>query len=201
MSVYGVCKGLFGGLFRLIYRVRVIGRENEPKDRACLVCANHASYIDPVLLAAVLRRKQRFLAKKSLSRHWYLRLLFRAFGVLTVSEGDNNLLTFRQAIRTLRAGEDVALFPQGKRIPYTDPLPEQAMGGMLVIAAGAKADVLPVSILTACRKPKPFRKTTVRIGRPIPYAEWSAYANENGREQAARACFARVCEPFREAAV
>lgn len=196
MSVYGVCKGAFGWIFRLVYRVRIVGSENEPQDRACLVCANHASYIDPVLLVCVLKRRQRFLAKQALSKHWYLRLLFRAFDVLPVCEGGNNLLTFRRSIRTLREGNDIALFPQGKRIPYTDPLPEQAMGGMLVIASGAKADILPVSILCACRKPKPFRKTTIRIGRPIPYAEWSAYAKEHGREAAGQYCFARVCEPF-----
>ncbi len=198
MSFYGFCKAAFGGLFRLLYRVRVVGAEREPTDRPYLACANHSSYIDPVLLAVSLRQKQRFIAKQTLTNHFHMRVVFSVFDVLTVSRDGNNLSTFRAAIRTLKEGGCIALFPQGTRMPGVNPDPSQAMAGMMMIAGGAKADILPVSILTDSRKPRLFRKTTVIIGEAIPFSVYRGMEQEKGRDGAASYCFEKVCAPFRE---
>lgn len=198
MSVYGVARAVLGGLFRVLYRVRVVGRENEPREGAYLSIANHISFADPIFVAMALGRKQRFIAKQALTSHATLRMVFKVFDVLTVQEGENNLAAFRAAIGTLREGNCVGIFPQGKRIPYADPLPEQAMGGMMVIAKGAKADILPVSIVTKGNKPRLFRRTTVIIGEPIPYEYYYAVEKDSGRNQAAAHCFAAVCAPVTE---
>lgn len=198
MGFYGVARGVMGGLFRVLYRVRVVGRENEPRETAYVSIANHISFLDPIFVAIALRRKQRFIAKQELTSHAGLRLVFRIFDVLTVQEGESNLASFRAAIRTLRDGRCIGIFPQGKRIPHEDPLPAQAMGGLTVIANGAKADILPVSILTKGNKPRLFRRVTVVIGKPIPYEDYHAVEQSSGRNQAAAHCFAAVCAPVTE---
>lgn len=198
MWFYSFCRVVVGALFRVLYRVRVIGRENEPKEGAYLAIANHISFLDPLFVAIALRRKQRFIAKQVLTSHAVLRLVFRIFDVLTVQEGESNLAAFRAAIGTLREGRCVGIFPQGKRIPYDDPLPSQAMGGLMVIANGAKADILPVSIVTKKNKPRLFRRVTVIIGKPIPYETYHAVEKDSGRNQAAAHCFAAVCAPVTE---
>ena len=198
MSFYGFARAVVGPLFRVLYRIRVVGRENEPREGAYLSIANHISFLDPVFLAVTLKRKQRFIAKQELTSHAILRLVFRVFDVLTVQEGESNLAAFRAAIGTLREGRCIGLFPQGKRIPREDPLPTQAMGGLMVIANGAKAAILPVSILTKGNKPRLFRRTTVVIGTPIPYEDYHAVETTSGRNQAAAHCFAAVCAPVTE---
>lgn len=198
MWFYSFCRVVVGALFRVLYRVRVIGRENEPTEGAYLAIANHISFLDPLFVAIALRRKQRFIAKQVLTSHAVLRLVFRIFDVLTVQEGESNLAAFRAAIGTLREGRCVGIFPQGKRIPYDDPLPSQAMGGLMVIANGAKADILPVSIVTKKNKPRLFRRVTVIIGKPIPYETYHAVEKDSGRNQAAAHCFAAVCAPVTE---
>lgn len=196
MNLYMPFKRLLTPFIRLVFRMRITGRENEPLDRPYVIIANHTSFADPLLLAATLRRKQRFLAKQALRAHWWMRALFRVFDVLPVQAGGNNLLTFRAAIRTLREGGCIALFPQGTRMPYQAPQPEQAMGGVIPIASGAKADILPVSFVTASEKAKPFRKTLAVVGKPIPYEAYRALATENGAQAAAASCFAAVCKPI-----
>lgn len=202
MKAYRALRASLGWLFRLVYRVRIVGREHEPTDRAYLTCANHTSYIDPVLVAIALKREQQFLAKRALTSHWFLRALFRMCHVLTVQAGGNNLSTFRTAIQTLRAGGCVAIFPQGTRMPDQPPAPEQAMGGLITIAGGAQADILPVSILSRSgqngkpSKPRPFHKTTVVIGKPIPASIYRAIAKTDGTAAAAAYCFAQVCGPI-----
>lgn len=198
MSFYGFARVVVGAVFRVLYRIRVVGRENEPKEGAYLSVANHISFLDPLFVAIALRRKQRFIAKQVLASHAPLRLVFRVFDVLTVQEGESNLAAFRAAIGTLREGKCIGIFPQGKRVPHENPLPEQAMGGLMVIANGAKADILPVSIVTKGNKPRLFRRTTVIIGEPIPYEAYHAVEKESGRNQAAAHCFAAVCAPFTE---
>lgn len=198
MSFYGFARAVVGPLFRVLYRVRIVGRENEPKEGAYLSVANHISFSDPVFVAIALKRKQRFIAKQELTSHAVLRLVFRIFDVLTVQEGESNLAAFRAAIGTLREGRCIGIFPQGKRIPHEDPLPEQAMGGLMVIANGAKAGILPVSIVTKKNKPRLFRRVTVIIGEPIPYESYHAVEKESGRNQAAAHCFAAVCATVTE---
>lgn len=198
MRFYRVARAVAGSVIRLLYRVRVVGRENEPKEGAYLSIANHISFLDPLFVAIALRRTQRFIAKQELAAHAVLRLVFRVFDVLTVQEGESNLAAFRAAIQTLRDGNCIGIFPQGKRVPFDDPLPSQAMGGLLVIANGAKADILPVSILVKGNKPRPFRRTTVVIGKPIPYEVYHAEEQTSGRSGAAAYCFARVCAPVTE---
>lgn len=193
MGFYGFARAVVGALFRVLYRIRVVGRENEPQEGAYLSVANHISFLDPVFVAISLRRKQRFIAKQVLTSHAALRLVFKVFDVLTVQEGEGNLAAFRAAIGTLREGKCIGIFPQGKRIPHEDPLPSQAMGGLMVIANGAKADILPVSIVTKGNKPRLFRRVTVIIGKPIPYETYHAVEKESGRNQAAAHCFAAVC--------
>ena len=198
MCFYSFARVVMSVLFRMLYRVRVVGRENEPKEGAYLSIANHISFLDPIFVAIALRRKQRFIAKQVLTSHAALRLVFKVFDVLTVQEGESNLAAFRAAIGTLREGRCIGIFPQGKRIPHEDPLPEQAMGGLMVIANGAKADILPVSIVTKGNKPRLFRRITVVIGKPIPYEAYHAVEKGSGRNQAAAHCFAAVCAPVTE---
>ena len=68
MKVYAVLKKILQGFFMSLFRIELIGAENVPEDKPLLVCPNHTSNWDPVLLGAACDRQIRFMAKKSLFR-------------------------------------------------------------------------------------------------------------------------------------
>ena len=88
----------------------------------------------------------------------------------------------------------MGMFPQGTRHPGEDPRTTAVRNGAAMIAYHADATVLPVYIHRKDNTPKLFRKTTVVIGRPIPFAEF-AYDAEGKGEYAriASEIFDRVC--------
>ena len=51
---------------KIVYRYKVIGKENIPKDEALLFCGNHRSNLDPPLMVISCPRKMRFIAKEEL---------------------------------------------------------------------------------------------------------------------------------------
>ena len=52
---------------RIVYRLKVVGLENVPKDGAVIFCGNHRTYLDPPLIVVTAGRDMRFMAKEELS--------------------------------------------------------------------------------------------------------------------------------------
>ena len=112
---------LAGGLVLGFHRsVDVAWRERFPSDRPVLVVANHANgFVDPVVVAAVLGRLPRFLAKAALWKVAIARPFLGLAGVLPVyrsADGDrasNNASVFEACHRELAQGATVAIFPEG----------------------------------------------------------------------------------------
>lgn len=53
---------------KIVYRVKIIGKENIPKDGSLIFCGNHRTYLDPPLIVATAGRHMRFMAKEELSK-------------------------------------------------------------------------------------------------------------------------------------
>ena len=60
---------------RVIFRIEISGMENIPENGACMVCANHQSNWDPVILILFLKRKVHFMAKSELFENFFLNKL------------------------------------------------------------------------------------------------------------------------------
>lgn len=97
-------------LARLLYRVELAGRL---PPGACVVAANHESLLDPPLLALVSRRPLHFLAKVELWRYPPGAWLMDGLGGIPIRRDRRDLVSVGRAEELLRAGESVALFPQG----------------------------------------------------------------------------------------
>lgn len=65
---YIVIKCILTPLFYLIYRPKVVGKENIPKNGAVVLAGNHTNNLDALLLIAVVFRPVHFLAKIELFR-------------------------------------------------------------------------------------------------------------------------------------
>ena len=128
---------------RLLYRVRSNGAAQFPATGGVLLIANHLSYVDPVLLQLACPRPIRFLSYQGLQENILLDWVFRLSGCIPISRTRSSA-GLRRAIRALRAGEVVALFPEGQisRTGQLMPL----MRGFEVVARRAGVPVVPAFI-------------------------------------------------------
>ncbi len=104
-------------LVRLLYRVKTTGIENVPVEGGALLIANHASYVDALLLSVTTRRRIRFLMSRRIYERWrFLMPFFRLYGVIPVSgqESPRQIATaLRDARKALDEGFLVCVFAEG----------------------------------------------------------------------------------------
>ena len=157
--------------FTWFFRIEIVGAENEPTDRPILVCSNHLSNWDVVLMAWAIHRQVRFLAKKELFSVPIVKGFVTAMGAFPTDRGTADLKSLRTAIDILKSGGVVGIFPQGHRMPKREPKTTGVKNGCAVIAHRANATILPMAIKTKGWKILPFRKVTIYFGKPIPPEE------------------------------
>lgn len=166
------------GVVKLIFRIKVVNPQNEPIDGGFVVCANHASALDPILVCYAFRRHQIcFMAKKELFSIPLLSGLIRALGAFPIDRSGNDVGAIKNAVKMVEEGKCLGVFPQGHRYPGVDPRTTKTKNGAALIATRASADVVPVYIWSKNKKPRIFRRTYVIIGERIPFESF-AYDRE-----------------------
>lgn len=143
---------LVRGCTRLLVRatatpVRVNGLEHlPPRGNACVLVANHASYLDAYALVACLPRPVRFIAKAELAAKYLVRAPLQNIDTEFVERFDagKGVRDTRRLVEVLRSGEALMFFAEGTftRVPGLRPF----YSGAFVVAAGAGAPVIPLAI-------------------------------------------------------
>ncbi|HZQ36180.1 MAG TPA: lysophospholipid acyltransferase family protein [Dehalococcoidia bacterium] len=127
-------------------RWRVRGREHVPASGPLLIVANHLNNADPPLIGATIRnRRIRFMAKIELFQGGIKGLPIRLFGAFPVRRFEADLAALRTAQELLKAGEAVAILPEGHRNRSGTAM-QQPYPGAALIALRSGAPVLPVAI-------------------------------------------------------
>ena len=84
--IYTIIVFLYGILVKLLFFMKIEGKENVPKDRNCILMGNHQCLLDPVTLAlCVPDREIHFMGKKELFEKKFLGWIFRQ-GLITEDE-------------------------------------------------------------------------------------------------------------------
>lgn len=164
--------------FRIAYPVKFIGKENIPKDKTgYILCSNHKSVADPIMLCIPFKRKLYYMAKSELfTEHGKLADKFlRSLGAFPVNRNTADIDSISRAEELLKDNKIVAIFPQGTCV-RDDDFSFKAKAGAALLSAQTKSRILPVSIYSE-GKIKPFKKITVRIGKMI---EWSELGFKDG---------------------
>jgi 1-acyl-sn-glycerol-3-phosphate acyltransferase len=165
-------KKVFRPLFRVLFALEYQGVENVPPDGAVIIAGNHPSYLDPILVLLPVKRRLRFMAWDALFKVPLLGAFCRAFGAIPVDlRKGKGEAAFQQALRVLKAGEALGIFPEGQRSDQ-GPMGELRTGvARLAIETGAP--IVPVTIGGASRAwpkwkllPKPA-KIVVRFHPPL----------------------------------
>lgn len=153
---------ILGPIIRFVHPLDVRGRENLPKNKV-LLCANHSSNWDPVLIAISLPIDYHLwaMAKESLFHVPVLNWIIKKLGAFPVSRGGNDIQSVRTALKVLKAGDNLLIFPEGKRVKQQGEVP--AKGGVAMIGIRTGAVFIPVFV---DRKKPWFRKMRVIFGEP-----------------------------------
>lgn len=160
---YRIIAGILRPIFFLLHPYKVVGKENIPETGSHILCCNHQSNWDPVLLVVGQRRKISFMAKVELFRFAFMRgFLGGIFGAFPVERGKGDTGVLDKASELIRSGRMVGIFPEGTR--YRDGRIHRFKSGMALIAAQSGASVIPCAFDKRCRL---FRRVTIRIGAPL----------------------------------
>ena len=155
---------------RFLYRLRVTGKENVPRDGGLVLAANHTSNFDPWPLCLPLwpRREGRFMAKSELYNP-ILKPFLNAAGAFPVRRGQRDVEAMHTAAELARAGEMVVMFPEGTRRKkgLRKKFEARPHSGAARIALEAGVPLVPAAIRGTDRLARlgPFR---VAYGPPVP---------------------------------
>ena len=166
-----VCKYFYMIRYKLVYRLKVEGLENVPKDNAYIVCPNHLSTLDPPLMCGVMPRRIAFMAKQELFDIKFLRWWIDWLGAIAVNRESLGPSTIKTVMNIKKSEWVLGIFPQGTRgVPGTISGVTKGFAGLAKIT---KCAILPVGITgTDEVKRLPFSgKIVVKIGKPIPYSD------------------------------
>jgi 1-acyl-sn-glycerol-3-phosphate acyltransferase len=108
---------LTAGPIKRLFRFRSKGEENLPRDGGYVLSAGHHSNIDawPLGLPLYPERQLRFMAKVEMYRYPPLRWILTAAGAFPVRRGTGDEEAMEKAVQLAKAGEIVAIFPEGTR--------------------------------------------------------------------------------------
>jgi 1-acyl-sn-glycerol-3-phosphate acyltransferase len=158
---YTLVKGILWFLFRLIFRMRIKGKENIPKTGPFLLCGNHIHFLDGPAMLAFSPRRLALMAKKELFRKKILAVIFRGAGVFPIDrKASADMEAYRFTIKSLEDGKGVLIFSQGTRMKDF----ENAKSGVAMFALKTGAPIIPVGISGTY---KFFSRVNIKIGPPI----------------------------------
>lgn len=176
---YRVIYALFAGIVGFIFNYKVINADRERDEGGYIVCGNHVSATDAIALCYAFRKNQvYFMAKKELFKIPVLAPLIRLLGAFPIDRSGGDVGALKTAVRIVEEGKCLGIFPQGHRYPGEDPRGTRTKNGMALIAAEAKADIVPVYIWRKKNRFKLFRRTYIIIGDVIPFESLNYAANQ-----------------------
>ena len=179
--LYSIGKITVGNAMTLGWRPHVEGLEHIPKTGGAILAGNHLSVADELFLGAVVPRHIAFWAKAEYFRGGGFRanltkFVLEGLGAIKVERGGGRaaLAAFDGTIPVLKAGDMVAVYPEGTRSP--DGRLYRGRTGVARLAVAAGVPIIPVGMLgtekvqpIGQRLPRPGKgQVTIKFGAPIP---------------------------------
>lgn len=164
-------------ILKLLFNFRVSGLQNLPRNKKIILAGNHTSVIDGVAVACAYPERVYFLAAESVFKAGFWGWCARRLKYIPVKRGGLNKDAIRQAVRILKSGYSIGIFPEGK-ISADDTL-DAGKAGVAVIARIAQANIVPFAIEGAHEAwplPKKYPRRfpiEVRFHQPITIKEYA----------------------------
>lgn len=176
--VYFLGYGIMAPIARWVFRPRITGKENIPREGRVILASNHLSFIDSIVIPLTAPRRVQFLAKSTYFtgtgfKGWVSRQFFTSIGAIGVERGAG-----QAAQVALDAGKEVldvdgafAIYPEGTR--SLDGRLYRGRTGVAWLALTTGAVVVPVGLIgtqeimpVGSKMPR-IRRISVKFGEPI----------------------------------
>ena len=154
------------------FRIRVIGRENLPKEGGFVLAPNHISAIDPVfvVIARFWGKRLLIMAKEEILQvNPVFTWMFRHVGVVGIERGRGDVNVVDELIGNVQKGQGLLIFPEGTRSKTGQV--GKVKSGAFVIASAAGVPMVPCCIIYEPGRMKVFCRVRVCFGTPIPAEE------------------------------
>ncbi|WP_456049033.1 lysophospholipid acyltransferase family protein [Acetivibrio cellulolyticus] len=151
-------------VFSLLYRVKIVGMENVPKDGALILCANHNGEMDMFFIGYRLKRLVHYMAKEELFKNPLLGGFIRWLGAFPVKRGKADVEAIKTSLKLLENNEILGIFPEGTRMKKKAANSIRVKPGVALIAQKSGAPIIPVAVMGSY---KPFSKIKIVFGKPF----------------------------------
>ncbi|WP_354698261.1 hypothetical protein DSM112329_03928 [Paraconexibacter sp. AEG42_29] len=169
--VYWLVRGLFQPFFHVYFRLSRIGREHIPESGPIIFAANHRSFLDPFVIATMVRRPMYYVAKRELFSQRLQGWFLNSLGAFPINRGNADEDAMGTARAILERGDCVLIFPEGTRVrPGALGRPKRGVG-RLALETGAP--IVPLAVIGTERirsgwKIRPH-KVRIRAGKPLHF--------------------------------
>ena len=160
-------KLMFRFYYKVFFGVKIHGLENLPNEKSYLICSNHLDARDPFVIGSALNPQISILAKKELFKNKVVAWFIALNGAIPVDREANDISAIKAALKILKGGNVMMLFPEGTRNRTNVPL--EAKPGVAMIAVKAKVPIVPISFISDY---KHFKAMHIIINEPIYLDEY-----------------------------
>lgn len=158
-------------LTRCLWRARGPRRLPIPDGQSCVIVCNHRSSIDPFFVQVLADRPIHWMVAREYCEHPAFRWFLRACEVIPVNRGGIDTAATKLAIRLLREGGRVGMFPEG-RINMSDDFLMPVRPGAVLVALRARVPILPCCILGSPYRRFPWSPFFMRARVELRFGEW-----------------------------
>ena len=155
---YSFVKPIVRFIIVLLFRPKVIGLDNIPKEGRVILAGNHTKWLDPVMLVAINKRQLHFLAKEELF-HGITKFIVLGMGCIPVNRKIHDKDALESAYKTLEIDNVIGIFPEGT-INRTDDVIMPFKMGAVKMSEKTNSPIVPFGITG---KYKLFGKNRIRI--------------------------------------
>ncbi|MDE5729501.1 MAG: 1-acyl-sn-glycerol-3-phosphate acyltransferase [Clostridia bacterium] len=153
---------------RWLMPVKKYGHKEPYNDGSYVIVGNHKSGLDIIPAALATDKPVRFMAKKDLFERGIIKKLCESMEVIPVSRDGNDVRAVMQAMKALKNGEIIAIYPEGTR-NKTDEIFLPFKSGATMLSIKTRSPIIPV---VHAKKMKLFHRAHVIYGEPLEFAEF-----------------------------
>ncbi|NSW90446.1 MAG: 1-acyl-sn-glycerol-3-phosphate acyltransferase [Firmicutes bacterium] len=151
-------------IFKLFYKVELVGISNVPLKGGAILCANHPGTLDMFFIGYKLKRVVHYMAKEELFKNPILAFILRKLGAFPIKRGKADVESIKTAIRLINEGHIVGILPEGTRTGFKNKKKVQPKPGVAMVATKIKTPIIPVAVSGNYRL---FSKVRVIYGKPF----------------------------------
>lgn len=146
---YRIVRRIIRTFLQILLRVRVTGLENINPSTNVVIMSNHKNWIDPILIMAFLPPKKFTIMAEEVSKisaGWVQKLIaFAQLDFINIDRGNSKsrLRGFLQAVKHMKSGGSVLIFPEGRLNQQDDDVHAYFLGAFS-LAIKTETDILPI---------------------------------------------------------